>query len=102
MVSLVSLIADFAIFNTTFVALFYYGNKDRYMRDNGTKDSHKLKQDSIKLVTTLGLSEIAYLSNKVHLNIHLLCIRACKLLSNISDYNSLGVGYVLGGCKPHD
>lgn len=64
LVSMVSLIADFAIFNTTFVTLFYFGNKDRYLREDGTKDSQKLKQDSIKLVTTLGLSEIAYLSTK--------------------------------------
>jgi hypothetical protein len=64
LVSMVSLIADFAIFNTTFVTLFYFGNKDRYLREDGTKDSQKLKQYSIKLVTTLGLSEIAYLSTK--------------------------------------
>jgi hypothetical protein len=64
LVSMVSLIADFAIFNTTFVLLFYLSNKDRYVREDGTKDSQKLKQDSIKLVTTLGLSEIAYLSTK--------------------------------------
>jgi|1185.fasta_scaffold185441_1 hypothetical protein len=64
LVSMVSLIADFAIFNTTFIALFYFNNKGRYVIDDGTKDSQKLKQDSIKLVTTLGLSEIAYLSTK--------------------------------------
>lgn len=64
LVSIVSLIVDFATFNTTFVALFYFSNKDRYTREDGTKDSQKLKQDSIKLVTTLGLSEIAYLSTK--------------------------------------
>lgn len=64
LVSIVSLIADFAIFNITFVALFYFGNKDRYVREDRTKDGQSLKQDSIKLVTTLGLSEIAYLSTK--------------------------------------
>ncbi|MGN6615030.1 MAG: hypothetical protein ACTHKC_08305 [Candidatus Nitrosocosmicus sp.] len=64
LVSMVSLIADFAIFNTTFVALFYFSNKNRYVREDGAKDSQKLKQDSIKLVTTLGLSEISYLFTK--------------------------------------
>jgi archaellum biogenesis protein FlaJ (TadC family) len=64
LVSMVSLVADFAIFNTTFVALFYFGNRDRYWREDGTKDHQKLKKDSIKLVTALGLSEIAYLSTK--------------------------------------
>ena len=64
LISIVSLIADFIIFNATFVALFYSDNKDRYYKEDGTKDSQKLKHDSIKLVTTLGLSEIAYLSTK--------------------------------------
>ena len=54
LVSLVSLIADFAIFNTTFVVLFNSSNKNRYIKEDGTKDSQKLRQDSIKLVTTSG------------------------------------------------
>lgn len=64
LISIISLIADFATFNSTFVALFYFGNKDRYEREDGTKASQKLKHDSFKLVTTLGLSEISYLSTK--------------------------------------
>lgn len=64
LISLVSLIADFMIFNAAFVSLFYLDNKDRYFKEDGTKDSQKLKLDSIKLVTTLGLSEISYLSTK--------------------------------------
>jgi len=64
LVSIVSLVADFAIFNTTFVTLFYFGNKVKYEIEDGTKDSQKLRPDSIKLVTTLGLSEISYLSTK--------------------------------------
>ena len=64
LISIVSLFADFATFNTTFVALFYFDNKDRYKREDVTKDNKKLKHDSFKLVTTLGLSEISYLSTK--------------------------------------
>jgi hypothetical protein len=64
LISILSLIADFVTFNTTFVFLFYFGNKDRYKREDGTTDDKKLKHDSFKLVTTLGLSEISYLSTK--------------------------------------
>lgn len=56
--------ADFAIFNLIFIILFYLENKQRYLKSDGTKDKQKLRQDSLKLVTTLGLSEIVYLFTK--------------------------------------
>ena len=56
--------ADFAIFNLIFIILFYLEKKQRYLKSDGTKDNQQLRQDSIKLVTTLGLSEIVYLFTK--------------------------------------
>ena len=64
LISLISLIADFAIYNFIFIVLFFLDNKKRYQNPDGTKNKQKIKLDSIKLVTTLGLSEIAYLSTK--------------------------------------
>lgn len=65
LISLISLIADFAIFNFTFVVLFFMDNRKRYQNPDGTKNKkNKIKLDSIKLLTTLGLSEVAYLSTK--------------------------------------
>lgn len=64
LVSLISLVADFAIFNSTFVFLFYLSNRDRYLKYDMTLDNRKLRQESFKLVTTLGVSEIVYLFTK--------------------------------------
>ncbi|WP_458718654.1 hypothetical protein [Candidatus Nitrosocosmicus sp. R] len=64
LISIISLTADFAIFNLIFIILFYVENKQRYLKSDGTKDKQQLRQDSIKLVTTLGLSEIVYLFTK--------------------------------------
>ena len=64
LISIISLTADFAIFNLIFIILFYLENKQRYLKSDGTRDKQQLRQDSIKLVTTLGLSEIVYLFTK--------------------------------------
>lgn len=64
LVSLLSLFADFAIYNFIFIILFFTGNRDRYIDKNGNKNTQKIKSDSLKLLTALGLSEIAYLSTK--------------------------------------
>jgi hypothetical protein len=64
LISIISLTADFAIFNLIFIILFYLENKQRYLKSDGTKDKQQLRQDSIKLLTTLGLSEIVYLFTK--------------------------------------
>jgi hypothetical protein len=64
LISSISLTADFAIFNLIFITLFYLENKQRYLKSDGTKDKQQLRLDSVKLVTTLGLSEIVYLFTK--------------------------------------
>ncbi len=63
-VSLISLVADFVIYNFTFISLFFEYNRHRYKNNDGTKNKQKIKQDLINLLTTIGFSEIAYLSIK--------------------------------------
>ena len=54
LISLTSLVADFAIYNSLFIMLFYLDNKSK----------KNIKKDSLKLITTLGVSEIGYLITK--------------------------------------
>jgi hypothetical protein len=64
-VSVMSMSADFAIYNFSFAMLFFVGNRNKYRNQkNGIIDWHKIKRDSIKLVAALGLAEIMYLSTK--------------------------------------
>ena len=55
LISSVSLVADFIVFNSIFIVLLY---KDNIIR------KERLRQDSVKFLTTLGLSEITYLVTK--------------------------------------
>jgi hypothetical protein len=55
LISSVSLIADFIVFNSIFIVLLY--------KDNIIK-KERLRRDSLKFLTTLGLSEITYLVTK--------------------------------------
>lgn len=55
LISSISLAADFIVFNSIFVVLLY--------KDNILK-KERLRQDSMKFLTTLGLSEITYLVTK--------------------------------------
>ena len=41
LISPISLIADFAIFNFTFVVLFFMDNRKRYQNPDGTKNKKK-------------------------------------------------------------
>ncbi|HKR74274.1 MAG TPA: hypothetical protein VJR94_09200 [Candidatus Nitrosocosmicus sp.] len=55
LISSVSLIVDFMVFNSIFIVLLY--------KDNIIK-KERLRQDSLKFLTTLGISEITYLITK--------------------------------------
>lgn len=56
-VSFISMVADFLIFNSILIVLLHKENKKRY-------SGNTLRKDALKLITTLGLSEISYLVTK--------------------------------------
>ncbi len=63
-ISSISLVADFAIYNFIFVLLFFEYNKHKYKNNDGTKNNQKIKKDFINLLIAIGFSELAYLSIK--------------------------------------
>jgi hypothetical protein len=64
LISIISLVADFAIFNIFFIILYFIDNRFKYVKTDGTKNTQKIKQDLKKLITIIGLAEISYLSTK--------------------------------------
>jgi hypothetical protein len=64
LISSLSLIADFVVYNSIFIILFFKDNKQKYINKAGSRNKDKIRQDSIKLISTLGLSELAYLFTK--------------------------------------
>jgi hypothetical protein len=64
LISIISLVADFIIFNFFFISFYFIDNKSKYVNPNGSKNKQKIKQDLKKLLTIIGLAEISYLITK--------------------------------------
>jgi hypothetical protein len=64
-ISMVSLVTDFAIYNSSFDILYFIDNKKRYINADGSKNKQRLKEDSKKLLTTLGAPDFAYLQQNL-------------------------------------
>ncbi len=64
LISFISLVADFAIFNIFFIILYFIDNRFKYVNTDGTKNTQQIKQDLKKLITIIGLAEISYLATK--------------------------------------
>lgn len=65
-ISVISLVADFLIYNVSFIILYFTDNKSKYINPDGSKNNQKIKQD-LKLITIIGLAEISYLVTKFNL-----------------------------------
>lgn len=65
LISIISILADFAIFNIFFIMLYFIDNRSKYVNpEDGTKNKQKIKQDLKKLITVIGFAEISYLTTK--------------------------------------
>jgi hypothetical protein len=62
-ISVISLVADFLIYNVSFIILYFTDNKSKYINPDGSKNNQKIKQDK-KTNTIIGLAEISYLVTK--------------------------------------
>jgi hypothetical protein len=64
-VSISSIVTDTGVYVATFALVFYIDNKKRYLDSaTGKKDSTKFNQDLKKIITTLGISELVYITAK--------------------------------------
>ena len=55
-----TLLVDHTIYFSTFGSLYYLDNRKKYLLESGQTDKSKLKHDLIKIITSLGISEIIY------------------------------------------
>jgi hypothetical protein len=63
-ISGISLVGDFLIYNILFIILYFFDNRSQYINSYGIKNKQKLKQDLKKLITVIGFAEISYLTTK--------------------------------------
>jgi hypothetical protein len=64
LISVISIVADFLIYNVSFIILYLIDNRSKYVNPDGNKNNQKIKQDLKKLITIIGLAEISYLATK--------------------------------------
>lgn len=63
-IAILSLVGDFLIFNSLFIYLFYIGLVKKRERITSHSTEGSIKSVILKLVSTLGISEISYLVTK--------------------------------------
>ena len=55
-----TLIVDYVVYFSTFGMLYYYDNRKKYLLKSGKTDKVKLRHDLLKILTSLGISEVIY------------------------------------------
>jgi Na+-driven multidrug efflux pump len=69
-----TLLADLAVFYSTFGTLFYVDNRKKYLTKFGKIDAPRLKKDLIKIVSSIGAGEVVYIVVRWYLQYYLLII----------------------------
>jgi hypothetical protein len=64
LISGISLVSDFLIYNSSFIILYFLDNKIKYINSGAGMNKQKIKQDLKKLLTVIGLAEISYITTK--------------------------------------
>ena len=78
-----TLLVDYVIYFSTFGSLYYLDNRKKYLLDSGETDKSKLKHDLIKIITSLGIAEVAYTIARWFLQYYFLNINYDAYLASI-------------------
>lgn len=58
------LIADFLIYNNSFIILYFLDNRIKYTNYDGSMNKQRIKQDLKKLLIVIGFAKISYITTK--------------------------------------
>ncbi len=78
-----TLIFDYIFYFSTFGGLYYYDNRKKYLLKSGKTDKQRLRQDLIKIITSLGISEVVYTIARWVLQFYFLSINYDPYLASI-------------------
>lgn len=76
-------IIDYSVYFLMFGGLFYLDNRKRYRLESGDADSTRLKSDLKKLITSFGISEVAYGVSRWLVQYYLLSIAVDPYLASV-------------------
>ncbi len=80
-----TLLVDHTIYLSTFGSLYYLDNRKKYLLESGQTDKSKLKHDLIKIITSLGISEVVYSIARWFLQYYFLTINYDAYLASITS-----------------
>jgi hypothetical protein len=78
-----TLIFDYVFYFSTFGGLYYYDNRKKYLLKSGKTDAQRLRHDLIKIITSLGISEVVYTIARWILQYYFLSINYDPYLASI-------------------
>ncbi|MDH3277234.1 MAG: hypothetical protein OEL77_02460 [Nitrosopumilus sp.] len=78
-----TLIFDYVFYFSTFGILFYLDNRKKYLLKSGKIDNDKLRQDLIKIISSLGIAEVVYTIARWILQYYFLSINYDPYLASI-------------------
>ena len=78
-----TLIFDYVFYFSTFGGLYYYDNRKKYILKSGKTDKERLRHDLVKIITSLGISEIVYTIARWLLQYYFLSINYDPYLASI-------------------
>lgn len=81
-----TVLVDFAVFYSTFTGLFYLDNRKKYRLEDDTLDRTRLKKDLVKIVSSLGVGEIAYTAVRWYLQYYFLTVNYEPYLASIAAH----------------
>lgn len=90
-----TLIVDYIVYFSTFGFLFYLDNRKKYLLESGKIDGIKLRKDLLKLISSLGISEIIYTIVRWFLQYYLLTIQYEPYLASLISQGFSTIIYMI-------
>ena len=78
-----TLLFDYVFYFSTFGGLYYFDNRKKYLLKSGQTDKEKLRDDLIKIITSLGIAEVVYTIARWILQYYFLSINYDAYLASI-------------------
>jgi len=88
-------IFDYLFYFSTFGGLYYLDNRKKYRLESGKSDTLKLRNDLIKIITSLGISEVVYTIARWTLQYYFLSIDYDPYLASIISQGISTVIYMI-------
>ena len=90
-----TLLVDYAVYFSVFSGLYYLDNKSKYKLSSGELDQSSLKQDLLKIITSLGIAEIVYTIARWFLQYYLLTLGYDHYLASITSQGISTIIYMV-------